>query len=90
MGFLDRVRAALRGTEERLDRDLTRRERELAETPPERLARLEEEAAGDEDPFAEVREKLAAMEARAEVAGLADDDHETVDDDPVAPHDRDR
>ncbi len=78
MGFLDRVLAAFRrekaeaadlleDTEARLDADLARRERELAESPEERLARLQQEIGAQDDPFAEVRRKIARTRGGADI-----------------------
>ncbi|MPY94989.1 MAG: hypothetical protein GEV08_18600 [Acidimicrobiia bacterium] len=72
MSWFDRVRAALRReaaevreswdeATAKADDDLTRRERELAATPEERLDSVQKEIAESEDPFAEVRAKLDAM-----------------------------
>jgi phage shock protein A len=57
--------------ETRLDQDLTRRERQLAETPEESLGRLQEEATDSEASFAAISDKIDQAVARAAAAAEA-------------------
>jgi hypothetical protein len=69
MRFSDRLRVWLRrerddaaqllaDTEQRIDADLTRRERDLAASPEERLAALQDEIAGTDADLEALRERL--------------------------------
>lgn len=78
MGLWERIRAALGreaaeakdiydGAAKRLEADLDRRERELAETPEEKLARMASELETQPDGFDEVRARLARMRAEEDL-----------------------
>jgi phage shock protein A len=77
--------------EQRLDRDLTERERRLTETPSEAMERLQREIAASESSFDEVRNRIGAAsataEARTELGELDrdDDGSERSPDDPDRP-----
>jgi hypothetical protein len=69
MRFSDRLRVwlhrerddaaqLLADTEQRIDADLTRRERDLAASPEERLAALQDEIAGTDADLEALRERL--------------------------------
>ena len=73
MGFLDQVRGwlrrekadvsdALREAEQRLDADLSRKERELTETPEEGLKRIQDEIGANPDPLDEIRGRVGGQE----------------------------
>ncbi len=80
MGLWDKIKAAL-GREaaeakdlyddssRRLEADLDRRERELAETPQEKLERMTRELETQPDPFDEVRARLEQRRAQDPPAG---------------------
>jgi len=83
MGVWDTVRSwfkseavelvdAKKDLEERLDADLTRRERQLDETPAEALERLQREAADSDDSFSAISDKIDAAAARAAAAAKAE------------------
>jgi hypothetical protein len=84
MGLWETVRAwfktetadlgdAAKDLEGRVDADLSRRERQLNETPEQAIARIQAEAdSGDEDSFAAVSEKIEAAAARAAAAAEAE------------------
>lgn len=83
MGVWDRVRSwfkseadeladAKQDVEARLDADLTRRERELDETPAETMERLQREAADGDDSFSAISDKIDAAAARAAAAAKAE------------------
>ena len=76
MGFLDRlsgwfrreaedVATSLDELEDRLDADLTRRERELAADPSERMEMISEDTTSD-DLLASVRDRIEGSTARAD------------------------
>lgn len=84
MGVWDTVRSwfkseadelvdAKQDLEVRLDQDLTRRERQLDETPAETMERLEREAA-DDSSFSAISDKIDATAARAAAAAKAEAD----------------
>ena len=58
------VKQAVDGLEDKLDSDLSRRERDLTATPEERMATIAEEQDGD-DLLAEVQAKLDEQHGRA-------------------------
>ncbi len=73
------VTESLDQLEQKLDADLSRKERELAATPEERLDMIQDEIA--DDPFAEIRERIERTthlgDAEAEVDAIdrpADDE----------------
>lgn len=84
MGFLDTISAwfkrerteltdSMNEVHDRLDADLSRRERELHATPEERLRQLQSQI--DDDPFAEIRAKVEGLDAQSHaVAELSDHD----------------
>ncbi len=73
MGFLDKVTKLFSSATDKLDKDLTKREQDLAATPQEKLdATLSE--IDDTDPMAAVRAKLDQKSAMADAKGeLAED-----------------
>lgn len=85
MGFLDSVKAWFRseaselgdaksGLEARLDEGLTRRERQLEETPSEAMERLQAEIADNESSLHDLEDKIAHGQAKADaVADLEAD-----------------
>ena len=73
MGFLDQVRGwlhrekadvsdAWRETERRLDADLSRKERQLTESPTEGLKRIQEEIGASPDPLEEIRGRVTGQD----------------------------
>ncbi|MDH4075562.1 MAG: hypothetical protein OEY41_01390 [Acidimicrobiia bacterium] len=58
--------------EARLDHDLTRRERQLDETPAETMERLQREAADGDTSFSAISDKIDAAAARAAAAAKAE------------------
>ncbi len=70
----DELADAKQEIEARLDQDLTRRERQLDETPAETMERLEREAADGDDSFSAISEKIDATAARAAAAAKAEAD----------------
>lgn len=83
MGVWDRVRSWFKSEadeladakaelETRLDQDLTRRERELDETPAETMERLQREAADGDASFSAISDKIDATAARAAAAAKAE------------------
>ena len=71
------VKASLDRTEDRLDADLTRRERELNATPEERMEMIQAEA-GSSDALADIQNKIDGAQAKAEAnADLLDPDNES-------------
>lgn len=73
MTWLDRVRAWLGQEKAELDdvrrgleADLDRRERQLQETPEQRLSRLQGEMKANDDAFEEVRRKAEGRQAAAD------------------------
>lgn len=84
MGFLDSLRAwlrregaeladASRDLENRLDADLSRRERRLDETPEEAMERLQQEIADDRS-LTDLEDRIAATQARADAVAELDED----------------
>ncbi len=88
MGFLDTftqwirreardVKNSVDHVEERLDADLSRRERELHATPEERMEMIQAET-GSSDSLAEIQDKIDEVQAHAEAnADLIDPDSES-------------
>ena len=83
MGVWDTVRAwfkseaadladAKADLEDRVDDDLTRRERQLNETPAEAVERLQQEASDGDGAFAAISDKIDAAAARAAAAAQAE------------------
>jgi len=76
MGFMDTVaklfkkesadlKEAISGAEQRANATLDRKEREMAMTPEERMAQIQGEI-DDQDPMAEMRDKIEHKSAKAE------------------------
>ena len=88
MGLLNSLKAWLRTEaaelsesakqmEERLDADLSKRERQLTETPDEAMKRLQSEIEDGESSFEAISDKIGHASAKADaVADLADSDDE--------------
>ncbi len=77
------VKASVDALEDRLDADLTRRERELDADPEERMRMIQEETASD-DLLADVQAKIDGVQARADAEEEllpSADDVGAVDDD---------
>ncbi len=85
MGMWDRVRAWLsnegrelgevgRDLGDRLDRDLTERERRLNETPTEAVERLQAEAEANDSVFADLEDRIAGRGFRADATTELTDD----------------
>ncbi len=83
MGVWDRVRSwfkseaeeladAKQDLEARLDEDLSRRERQLDETPAETMERLQREASDGDASFSAISDKIDATAARAAAAARAE------------------
>lgn len=68
----DELADAKRDLEVRLDQDLSRRERQLNETPAEAIERLQREAADGDDAFSAISDKIDATAARAAAAARAE------------------
>lgn len=68
------VRESVDALEERLDADLTRRERELRATPEERIEMITADTGAD-DALAEARARIDRAQARAEATSDVDDPH---------------
>ncbi len=65
MGFFDEVKSWFSSKTEELDADLARKERELAATPEEKMAALQEDTTAD-DLLANIQEKIDGVQAHAE------------------------
>lgn len=102
MGFLDTftnwfkreardVKDSVDQLEDRLDADLTRKERELNATPEERMEMIQAETSSD-DAFAAIQDRIdgsqAQADATAELIDSDDPDSPVVDADPPV-HDDD-
>ncbi|MEZ5225982.1 MAG: hypothetical protein R2710_04725 [Acidimicrobiales bacterium] len=61
---------ALDDVTESLDRDLSRKERELAASPEERISMIQDEIA--DDPFAAIRDRIEASSAHADAEADVD------------------
>lgn len=59
------VRASVDRIEDQLDHDLTRKERELAATPEEKMAMIQEDTSAD-DALAAIQDKIDGVQAHAE------------------------
>ncbi len=93
MGFLDSVKSWFRSeaaeagelgreTKTRLERDLDRREAELAATPEQRLEQLQDQIADGDTTFGDLQSKIdgrgALADATADVAGIDRRDQDDV------------
>lgn len=91
MGFLDGltrwfkreasdVKASVDALEDRLDSDLTRKERELTATPEEKMEMIQADTSAD-DALAALQDKIDGVQAQAEAtADLFDDPDPDSDD----------
>lgn len=81
MGFLDsvtswfkreaaEVKDSVSGLEQRLDADMSRKERELAATPEEKMDMLAEKIEAEDDAFSAIQDKIDAKQGKA----LADEE----------------
>lgn len=68
------VKSSVDGLEQRLDTDLSRKERTIAASPEERLDMIQEEI-GESDPFSAIQDKIDATQGKA----LADADLAELD-----------
>ena len=90
MGFLDavsgwfkreasEVKASVDALEDRLDADLTRKERELSASPAEKIEMIQADTGAD-DALAAIQDKIDGVQAHADAtADLTDDDPTNTD-----------
>jgi len=97
MGFLDSVRAwlgreasevkaSVDALEDRLDDDLTRRERELSASPEEKMRMIQEDTGAD-DALAAIQDKIDSAQAHADATADLIDPQDDPTDDPIEPTD---
>ena len=89
MGFLDAVsgwfkreasdvKASVDALEDRLDADLTRKERELSATPEEKMELIQADNSAD-DALAAIQDKIDGAQAHADATADLTDDNPTTD-----------
>ena len=66
------AKKARQDVEQRLEDDLTRRERGLTATPEQKLENIQEEIDDDDDAFDQIKEKLAKADAKNELDDSAE------------------